>query len=94
MNNSVKEKSRQGKSDLKIMDKSKDNIVLFHPYMPEKAKKSVNETLNTRWIGQGPKVDLFEKDSRHGVHTHTHTLKLEKEGLLFTDEIIADLFLI
>ena len=42
MNNSVKGKSRQGQSDLKIMDKSKNNIVLFNPYMPKKAKKNRN----------------------------------------------------
>lgn len=36
-------------------------IDLFRPYIPEEAKKAVEETLNTRWIGQGPKVDSFEK---------------------------------
>jgi hypothetical protein len=40
------------KSDLKIMKNEKDNIVLFHPYIPEEAKISVNQTLNSRWIGQ------------------------------------------
>lgn len=49
------------KSDLKLMNNSEDNIVLFHPFIPEEAKKLVNQTLNTRWIGQGPKVDLFEQ---------------------------------
>ena len=81
MNNSVKGQSRQGQSDLKIMDKSKNNIVLFHPYIPEKAKKSVNETLNTRWIGQGPKVDLFEKEDHFGGHSYTIDLLIEEKKI-------------
>lgn len=47
------------KNDLPIMS-TEDGIVLFHPHMPKNAKKYVSETLDTRWIGQGPKVDLFE----------------------------------
>lgn len=38
------------------------NIDLFMPFIPKEAKESVAETLNTRWIGQGPKCDQFEKD--------------------------------
>ena len=38
-----------------------EKIVLFHPYIPKKALKMVNEVLKTRWIGQGPKVNEFEK---------------------------------
>lgn len=37
-----------------------EGIVLFHPHIPKKAKEYVCDTLSTRWIGQGPKVDLFE----------------------------------
>lgn len=37
-----------------------EGIVLFHPHIPQKAKEYVCDTLSTRWIGQGPKVDLFE----------------------------------
>lgn len=44
-----------------LMEANEKNIVLFHPHIPEKAKTYVNDTLNTRWIGQGPKVDRFEK---------------------------------
>lgn len=37
-------------------------IHLFHPYIPKKKiLKELSDTLNSRWIGQGPKVDLFEK---------------------------------
>ena len=38
-----------------------DKIVLFHPYILKKALKMVNKVLKTRWIGQGPKVNEFEK---------------------------------
>ncbi len=37
------------------------NITLFNPYVPESAKKALNKTLNSRWVGQGAKVDEFEK---------------------------------
>lgn len=48
------------KNDLPVMAES-EGIVLFHPHMPANAKKYVCEVLDTRWIGQGPKVDLFER---------------------------------
>ena len=37
-------------------------IPLFFPYVPKDAIEEVVFTLYTRWIGQGPKVDQFEKD--------------------------------
>lgn len=37
-------------------------IPLFYPYIPKKKiLKEISDTLSGRWIGQGPKVDLFEK---------------------------------
>lgn len=36
-------------------------VVLFHPYIPEEAIDEVVDTLHSRWIGQGPKVDQFER---------------------------------
>ena len=36
-------------------------IPLFYPHVPAKAVEYVSETLSGRWIGQGPKVDRFEK---------------------------------
>ena len=47
--------------DMSLMQDNMDNIVLFYPEVSETAKKSVMETLNSRWIGQGPKVKLFEE---------------------------------
>lgn len=45
-----------------LMEVGEKNIVLFHPHISEKAREYVNDTLHTRWIGQGPKVDKFEKN--------------------------------
>ena len=36
-------------------------IVMFHPYINDLMRDEVQDTLNSRWIGQGPKCDLFEK---------------------------------
>lgn len=37
-------------------------IPLFYPYIPkEKILKQIEDTLNGRWLGQGPKVNQFEK---------------------------------
>ncbi|MCR4324234.1 MAG: DegT/DnrJ/EryC1/StrS family aminotransferase [Candidatus Curtissbacteria bacterium] len=37
-------------------------IPLFYPYIPKKKiLQQLSNTLDSRWIGQGPKVDLFEK---------------------------------
>lgn len=39
-----------------------DGIPLFYPYVPKQAKENVIDTLSGRWIGQGPKVELFERE--------------------------------
>lgn len=37
-------------------------IPLFYPYIPkEKILKQIEDTLDGRWLGQGPKVNVFEK---------------------------------
>jgi dTDP-4-amino-4,6-dideoxygalactose transaminase len=43
------------------MEESDGNVVLFHPYISPKAIDLVGQVLSTRWIGQGPKVDIFER---------------------------------
>ena len=50
----------QPKNDLPLMDTS-EGVVLFHPHVPKNAARRVSEVLQTRWIGQGPKVEEFEK---------------------------------
>ena len=49
------------KNEVPVMDVAEGTVVLFHPHVPEAAITGVTETLRTRWIGQGPKVDEFEK---------------------------------
>ena len=41
--------------------KESEGVPLFYPHVPKDASSLVSETLSGRWIGQGPKVDLFEK---------------------------------
>ena len=37
-------------------------IPLFYPYIPKKKiLEEISDTLSGRWIGQGPKVELFER---------------------------------
>jgi len=36
-------------------------IVLFYPHVPESARNAAREVLDTRWIGQGPRVGEFEQ---------------------------------
>ena len=38
-----------------------NSIPLFYPHIPKNAKKIMSKILSTRWIGQGPLVDKFEK---------------------------------
>ena len=38
-----------------------EGVPLFYPHVPEGAIVEVSDTLSGRWIGQGPKVDKFEK---------------------------------
>lgn len=43
------------------LKKRTDLLPLFYPYVPQEAIDEVNDTLHTRWIGEGPKVPIFEK---------------------------------
>ena len=45
-----------------ILEDSVSNIVLFTPNIPDDALSHISTSLSTRWIGQGPKVDLFETE--------------------------------
>jgi perosamine synthetase len=44
------------------LESEEGKIVLFHPYVPEGTGEEVAEVLKTRWIGQGPRVDQFERE--------------------------------
>jgi len=82
---------------------TEDGIVLFHPHMPKRAKEYVCDTLDSRWIGQGPKVDLFEARFRVqfgqpgpcvSVGSGTDALHLAYllAGIKAGDEVLVPLF--
>ena len=48
-----------------------DKIVLFHPYLPISARDAAREQMNTRWIGQGGRVDEFEQEFEKQI-SHNH----------------------
>lgn len=89
--------------DMPLLNVGADNIVLFHPHMPKKAVEYVTDTLHSRWIGQGPKVDLFEKKFSErfspdfvsiatGSGTDALHLAYILAGLQPGDEVIAPVF--
>lgn len=80
-----------------------DKIVLFKPYIPTNARVAAFETLGTRWIGQGPKVDQFEEmfedkiSSPHrAVAVNSGTSALHLSYILadigFGDEVVTPVF--
>ncbi len=40
---------------------NRKSVPLFYPHIPKNAKKIMSKILSSRWIGQGPLVDKFEK---------------------------------
>jgi perosamine synthetase len=98
---------------LKILEKSMDefpimedkpgNIVLFHPHVPATAVDAVTKVLRTRWIGQGPLVEEFERRFSVRFANHYPTLAVRAgtdalhlayilAGLKPGDEVISPLF--
>jgi dTDP-4-amino-4,6-dideoxygalactose transaminase len=82
---------------------SDEGIVLFYPHVPRKAKEYVCDTLDSRWIGQGPKVDRFEAAFREkfrlpgpcvAVGSGTDALHLTYllAGIEAGDEVLVPLF--
>ena len=89
--------------DMSLMKADSENIVLCYPHVSELAKKSVMETLDSRWIGQGPKVKLFEENFSKkfgsnspaiavGSGTDALHLSYMLAGLKPGDEVIAPVF--
>lgn len=84
------------------MKDEKQNIVLFRPHIPANASKYVSEALSTRWIGQGPRVDEFEKkfkkmiNAKAGIAVGSGTDALHLAYLLAgvgkDDEVITSVF--
>jgi dTDP-4-amino-4,6-dideoxygalactose transaminase len=94
---------RKPVKDMSLMNDTSDNIVMFYPHVSNLAKKAVMEVLDTRWIGQGPKVKLFEECFSNkfasklpaiAVGSGTDALHLSYilAGLKPGDEVIAPVF--
>ncbi len=94
--------AKSPKNDLPLMS-SDEGIVLFYPHMPKMAKEYVCDTLDSRWIGQGPKVDLFEARFRAkffqpgpcvstGSGTDALHLAYILAGIKPDDEVLVPLF--
>jgi dTDP-4-amino-4,6-dideoxygalactose transaminase len=77
-----------------------DKIPLFYPYVPkEKILAEIEETLNGRWLGQGPKVNKFEQrfgevfDYKYPLMLNSGTSALELAyhliGIKEGDEVIV-----
>ncbi len=90
-------------SEFPVMEDKAGNIVLFHPHIPASAIEAVTKVLKTRWIGQGPRVDEFERKfgarfaGRNlalavGAGTDALHLAYILAGLQPGDEVIAPLF--
>jgi perosamine synthetase len=89
--------------DMPLLNTEEGNIVLFHPHIPKNAIPYVTDTLNSRWIGQGPKVEKFEKEfskkfcpTRQSIAVGSGTDSLHLAyilaGLKPGDEVIAPVF--
>ena len=81
----------------------KKGIVLFYPYISKKSIPLLKKRLATRWIGQGPMVDKFEKkfseiflNKKNCVSTGSGTDSLHLAYLLAGikkgDEVITPVF--
>mgnify|MGYP001592665871 FL=1 len=77
-----------------------ETIPIFWPHIPkERILEEIQDTLNGRWLGQGPKVDKFEKEfgKKFGyqynlfVNSGTSALELAYHliGLKDGDEVIV-----
>lgn len=74
-------------------------IDLFYPFVPREAIEAVDDVLRSRFIGQGPKVDQFEKEFckffnvKYAVSVNSGTSALETAydliGLKEGDEVIS-----
>ena len=47
--------------DFPLMKDRVGSVPLFYPHIPKSSIKSLKKVLTGRWIGQGPLVDIFEK---------------------------------
>ena len=89
--------------ELPIMSDKKEGALLFYPYISKKSAQSIKKVLSTRWIGQGPGVDKFERKFQQifsknnsalatGSGTDSLHLAYLLAGLKKGDEVITTVF--
>jgi len=92
-----------GLEDSAVFEDDGKNVLLFYPFVPDGAYEEVLDTLKSRWIGQGPKVDALESDfsrrflkdsSAVAVGSGTDALHLSYilAGIKAGDEVITPVF--
>jgi perosamine synthetase len=90
-------------NEVPVQAEGDGKIVLFRPHIPVRAGEEILDTLSSRWIGQGPKVDRFEIEFRKrfcnslpGVSVGSGTDALHLAYLLADikpdDEVIVPVF--
>ena len=83
--------------------KEKNKILMFYPYISSKSVKNIAKTIKSRWIGQGPMVDKFEKKFSKkfsnnnpciatGAGTDALHIAYILAGLKYGDEVIAPVY--
>jgi dTDP-4-amino-4,6-dideoxygalactose transaminase len=69
-----------------------EGIMLFYPNVPPTAVEEVSKVLQSRWIGQGPKVLQFEKEFQQKfLSTHTALTVGSGTDALHLAYILADI---
>lgn len=80
-----------------------EGIVLFHPHIPKNTKQYIGDVLDSRWIGQGPRVEQFEQEFEKqfggdcaalamGSGTDALHIAYLLAGIQEGDEVIAPVF--
>ena len=89
--------------ELPLMSEKNKGTVMFYPYISKKSGNNIKKLLSTRWIGQGPMVDKFEKKFKQmfgkknptiatGSGTDSLHLAYILAGLKKGDEVITTVF--
>ena len=89
--------------ELPIMPDKSKGVMLFYPYVSNKSAKNIQKKLAGRWLGQGPMVDIFEKEFKRrfaknysvvatGSGTDSLHLAYILAGLKSGDEVITPVF--
>lgn len=95
-------KAEKPMNEMPVM-RENEGIVLFYPNVPKTAIEEVTKVLQSRWIGQGPRVDQFEREFEKkfcsngralAVGSGTDSLHLAYilAGLQEGDEVITPVF--